>query len=88
MLTLEFRYFFTKGANSVYAFCRIRSLLCSFLRSGYPESSQRLLRRWSIDKSRLKIGHYNRQTSMHEALVETLPTPAFRARGLNRLLFS
>src|SRR5215813_11579968 len=45
---------------------------CSFLRTGYPESSRQLSRHRSIDKSRLKLGRYNRQTRMYEALVETL----------------
>ena len=51
---------------------KIRNLLAAFSRSGYPESSRQLSRHRSIDKFRLKIGHYNRQTSMYEPLVETL----------------
>ena len=53
-------------------FCGIQDLFGGFLRGGYPESSAQMLRHWSINKSRLNIGRYNRQLSMNEALVETL----------------
>ena len=51
---------------------KIRNLLAAF--SGVATQNRRGNFRDNAapDKSRLKIGRYNRQTSMYEALVETL----------------
>ena len=45
---------------------------CSFLRVATQNRRGNFRDNAAPDKSRLKIGRYNRQTSMYEALVETL----------------